>query len=98
MKNDLLTIFINEIYSKPPKNNYATNKIVYCHIDGIWSIDLSDMIDYKISNNKGFGYIFVIIDNLSKSLWAISLKNKNITTFINDYINNIKTMSTKNRS
>ena len=32
--------------------NYETNKIVYNHIDEIWSIDLADMIDYKTSNNK----------------------------------------------
>ena len=55
---------------------YSTNKIIYNYIDEIWSIDLADMIDYKISNNKGYSYIFVIIDNFSKYLWAIPLKNK----------------------
>ena len=49
---DLTKIFINEIYSKAPKKVYRTNKIVYNHIDEIWSIDLADMIDYKISNKK----------------------------------------------
>ena len=52
MKKDLTRTFIDEIYSKPPKNNYETNKIVYNYIDEIWSIDLADMIDYKTSNNK----------------------------------------------
>ena len=66
MKTDLTKIFINEIYSKPPKKNYETIKIVYNHIDEIWSIDLTDRIEYKISNNKGVMYIFVIIDNYSK--------------------------------
>ena len=46
--------------------SYPTNKIVYNHIDEMWSIDLADMIDYKMSNNKGFRYMFVIIDNVSK--------------------------------
>ena len=54
MKKDLTKILIDEIYSKPPRKNYPTNKIVYHYIDEIWSIDLADMIDYKISNNKGF--------------------------------------------
>ena len=45
-------MFIDEIYSKAPKKNYPTNKIVYNLIDEVWSIDLADMIDYKISNNK----------------------------------------------
>ena len=74
VKKDKIKVFIDEIYSKPPKKNYPTNKIIYNHIDEIWSIDLDDMIDYKTSNNKRFRYIFVIIDNFSKYLWAIPLK------------------------
>ena len=58
IKKDLTKIFIDEIYSQPPRKNYPTNKIVYNNIDEIWSIDLADMVDYKISNNKGFSYIF----------------------------------------
>ena len=54
MKRDITKIFIDEIYSSPPKKNYPTNKIVYNHIDEIWSIDLADMIDDKITNNKGY--------------------------------------------
>ena len=46
--------------------NYPTNEKIYNHIDEIWSIDLADFSDYKTSNNKGFRYIFVIIDNYSK--------------------------------
>ena len=71
---DLTESFIDEIFSKPPMRNYPTNKIVYNHIDEIWSIDLTDMIDYKISNNKGFRYAFVILDNFSKSNWCFPLK------------------------
>ena len=67
-KRDLAKIFIDEIYSKPPKGNYETNKIVNNHIDEIWSIDLADMIDYKISNNKEFRFIFVIKEKYSKNL------------------------------
>ena len=53
VKRDLTKIFIDEIYSSPPRKNYPTNKIIYNHTDEMWSIDLADMIDYKISNNKG---------------------------------------------
>ena len=80
INKDLIKIFVDEIYSKPPMTNYPTNKIVYNYIDEIWSIDLADMIDYKISNNKGFRYIFIIIDNYSKYLRAIPIKNKNSET------------------
>ena len=54
VKRDLTKIFVDEIYSSPPKKNYPTNNILYNNIDEIWSIDLADMIDYKTSNNKGF--------------------------------------------
>ena len=55
MKKDNIITFINELYIKP-KFFYPINKITYNHIDEIWSIDLADMIDYKISNNKKFRY------------------------------------------
>ena len=92
MKKKLIRTFINDIYSKAPLKKYPTNKIIYNHIDEIWSIDLADMVDYKISNNKGFRYIFVIIDNYSKYLWAIPLKNKYSQT-ITDEFSNISTTS-----
>ena len=87
IRKDLTKIFIDEIYSKPPRKNYPTNKIIYNHIDEIWSIDLADMIDYKISNNKGYRYIFIIVDNFSKYLWAIPLKNKYSQTITNEFSN-----------
>ena len=62
------------------EKKYPTNRIVYSHVVEISSIDLAYMIDYKISNNKEYRYIFVIIDNFRKSLWTISLKNKNSQT------------------
>ena len=48
LKKDLIKIFIDEIYNKGPIRNYPTKKIVYNHIDEIWSSDLADKIDYKI--------------------------------------------------
>ena len=45
------------------------------------------MIDYKTSNNKRFRYIFIIIDNFSKYLWAIPLKNKYSQTITNEFSN-----------
>ena len=71
--------------------NYATNKIVYNNIDEIWSIDLADFLDYKTSNNKRFRYIFIIIDNFSKYLWAIPLKKYSQT--ITNEVSNVLTTS-----
>ena len=75
--------------------NYPTNKIVYNHIDDVWSIDLADMIDYKILNNKGFRYKFVIIDNFLKFLWAIPLKNKYSQTITNEFSSILSTSKRK---
>ena len=95
MKKDLTKIFIDEICSTPPRKNYPTNKIIYDHIDEIWSIDLADFSDYKTSNKKGFRYIFIVIDNFSKYLWAIPLKNKYIKTITNEFSNILTTSKRK---
>ena len=95
MKRDLTKIFVDEIYSKPPLRNYPTNKIVYNSIDEIWSIDLVDFSDYKTSNNKGFRYIFIVIDNFSKYLWAIPLRNKYSQTITNEFSKIITTSKRK---
>ena len=87
MNRNLTKIFIDEIYSTPPKKYYPTNKIVYNFIDEIWSIDLADMVDYKTSNNKGFRYIFVIIDNFSKYIRVIPLENKYSKTITDEFSN-----------
>ena len=92
MKKDLIKIFIVEIYSRPSMKNYETNEINYNHIYEIWSIDLADLLVYKISKNKGFRFIFILIDNLSKYLRAIQLKTKNSQT-ITDEISNVPTKS-----
>ena len=72
-KNNINT-FINEIYSKPPKINIPTNKLISTHFDEVWSIDLADFSDYIISKNKGYRYIFIIIDKFSRYPWTIPLK------------------------
>ena len=95
INKDLIKIFVDEIYTKPPKKNYPTNKIVSNFVDEIWSIDLADFSDYKTLNNKGFRYIFIIVDNFSKNLWAIPLKNKYSKTITNEFSNILTTSKRK---
>ena len=90
-KRDLTKIFVDEIFSKPPRKNNPTNKVVYNSIDEIWSIDLADFSEYKASNNIGFRYIFIIIDNLSKYLWCVPLKNKYSQTITKEFSNILTT-------
>ena len=80
--------FINEIYSKPPRRNYPTNKTDVYHIDDIWSIDILDLKDYGAENNRGYRYVLVTIDNFSKFGWTVPLKNKTAQT-IKDSFENI---------
>ena len=75
-----IKIFINEIYSKPPKKNYITNKTDVYYIDDIWSLDILDLKDYGPENNRGYRYVLVTIDNFSKYGWTVPLKNKNSQT------------------
>ena len=75
-----IKIFINEIYSKPPKKYYATNKTNVYYIDDIWSLDILGLKDYGLENNRGYRYVLVTIDNFSKFGWTIPLKNKNAQT------------------
>ena len=91
-----IKIFINEVYSKPPKRNYATNKTDVYHIDDIWSLDILDLKDYGQENNRGYRYVLVVIDNFSKYGWTIPLKNKNAQT-IKDSFENIL-ISSKRKS
>ena len=80
MTQKSIKIFINEIYSKPPRRYYATNKTDVYHIDDSWSLDILDLKDYGPENNRGYRYVLVVIDNFSKYGWTIPLKNKNAQT------------------
>ena len=80
MSQKNIKIFINEIYSKPPKKNYITNKTNVYYIDDVWSLDILDLKDYGPENNKGYRYVLVIIDNFSKFGWTVPLKNKKAQT------------------
>ena len=82
-----IKIFINEIYSKPPRKNYATNKTDVYHIDDIWSLDILDLKEYGPENNRGYRYVLVVIDNFSKIGWTVPLKNKNAQTIKNSFEN-----------
>ena len=69
-------IFIDEIYDRAPRKVYSTNKTVVKSIDDTWSVDLLDLVDYGLKNNRGYCYDFVIIDNSSMYGWGVPLKNK----------------------
>ena len=84
-----IKIFINEIYSKPPKKNYITNKTDVYHNVDIWSLDILDLKDYGPENNRGYRYVLITIDNFSKFGWTTPLKNKNAQTIKDSFENTL---------
>ena len=82
-----IKIFINEIYSKPPKKYYPTNKTDVYHIDDTWSLDVLDLKDYGPENNRGYRYVLNTIDKFSKYGWTVPIKNKNAQTIKNSFEN-----------
>ena len=95
INKDITKIFIDEIYSSPPKNKYPTNKRIIKSIDDICSSDLLDMNDYGIKNNKGYRCILVVIDNFSNFGWTILLKNKYPQSITDAFSQIIKTARRK---
>ena len=87
--------FINEIYSKPSKKYYNTNKTDAYYIDDTWSLDILDIKDYGPGNNRNYRYVLVIIDNFSKFGWTVPLKNKNVQTIKDSFEKNL--ISSKRR-
>ena len=66
MKQSLIDTNIHKIYTNSPKKYYLTNKTIVKHNHDTWSMDLLDMVDYGVKNNKRFRYILVVIVNFSK--------------------------------
>ena len=83
-----IKIFLNEIYSKGPKKNSATNKTDVHDVDDTWSLDILDLKVYGSENKKNCRYVLVTIDNFSKFGWTLPLKNKN-ARIIKDSFENI---------
>ena len=83
MNRGLSKTFIDKKYSSLFKKKYPSTKIFFNYINEIWSIVLADFSDYKISNNKGFRYIFIISDNFTNYTYAIPQKIKNSQTLTN---------------
>lgn len=60
---------------KPVRRRFPRNKIVTAGLDVDWQADLADLKSLK-KYNGGYSYILVVVDVLSKYLWAEPMKNK----------------------
>ena len=66
----------NEL-NKAVINKFERKKVIVNHIDEIHSCDLVDMVKYS-RVNRGYKYIFTIIDIFSKFSWSFPIKSKTI--------------------
>ena len=94
-----IKLFINEIYSKPSRRNYPTNKTDVYHIDDTWSLDTLDLKNYGPENNRGYRYVLVVIDKFSKFGWTLPLKKNcsNKKRLFRKNFNKFKTKTKVNR-
>ena len=58
-------IVMDEIYSKSPKMNYATNKTNVFHIQDSRSLDILELKDYGPEKIRSYRYVLLIFDNFS---------------------------------
>ena len=65
---------MDEIFSKPLKKDYITNKTEVYHIDDNWSLDILDLKNYDPANDRRYRYILVAIDTFSKFGWTTPSK------------------------
>ena len=87
MSQRSLKIFKNDIYSKPLKKIYLTNKTNVYNFDDIWSLDILDLKDYGPENYRNYRFVLVVMDNFSKFGWTIPLKNEEALTIKDSFKN-----------
>ena len=76
MTQESIQVFKNEVYSKPPKKNYNTNKTDVHHFDDIWNLDILDLKGFASEIVRGYRFVLVIVHNFSKFVWTTPLKKK----------------------
>ena len=59
----------------PTRRNYTTRRVLVHRMDEQWQADLVDL-QKLVSFNKGYKYLLVCIDILSKYAWVRPLKTK----------------------
>ena len=80
IKNEILTNRqLTEELHKPIIRKFKKHKVYSCFKDSIWGADISDMQLIR-KFNKGFQYLFFVVNFLGKYACVASLKNKKIIT------------------
>ena len=73
MTQKTINVFVHEIFSKPPKNNYSTNRPDVYYIDDLWSLKNRDLKAYGAENNRSSRYVLVVVESFSNFVWSVPL-------------------------
>lgn len=68
---------------------FRRRPIICTYNNDTWSIDLLDISRYATLNKK-INFLLVVIDNFSRYLWVVPLKNKNAETVLNAFKSVVK--------
>ena len=60
---------------KPMKRNFTRQRVITTGVDKIWCSDLVEMQQFS-KWNKGYRYLLMVLDLLSKYGWIVPLKDK----------------------
>ncbi|XP_036146768.1 uncharacterized protein LOC118646926 [Monomorium pharaonis] len=66
--------FVEELHA-PARRNFPRRRVIVCGYDDLWQADIVEMIPYS-RFNRGYHYILIVIDVLSKRAWGVPLKSK----------------------
>ena len=81
--NEENTQLANELH-KPIIRKFNKRKVYSSFKDNIWGVDLADM-QLLSKFNKGFRFLFCVIDIFSKYAWVIPLKDKKGISIVNAF-------------
>jgi hypothetical protein len=66
---------------KQRRYKFKRNRFIITGIDDTWQADLADFASLSTAND-GYKYVLVVIDSLSKYVWAVKLRQKNASTVL----------------
>lgn len=74
---------VNEIH-KAARKRFNRRSVVLKGIDDLWQADLIDLKRFK-KVNRGYTFILIIMDCLSKFAWTLPVKNKTMSEIANAF-------------
>lgn len=75
---------IKELY-RPARKNFLRRKMCVRGLNEHWSADLFDMKAYA-KKNKGYTFVLLVVDSLSKFIYCEPIKKKNATSVYDAFV------------